>query len=202
MYLAYTYFVRNKITDQFYYGSRYKNVKYNRSAINDLWIYYFTSSDSVLRLVDLYGKKSFETSIVYESNDYDACYWKEQTLISENIDNILCLNKHYTRDGKVKFLRAGIVLSDETKNKMSAAKKGKSHSTEHNRKVSVSLKQKYNSDIKPKSTRFRKSATEETKLKMSQANILRPRLECIHCGNRYDPGNYNRYHGPKCKMNR
>ena len=200
MYLAYTYFIRNKITNQFYYGSRYKNVSLNRSAESDLWIHYFTSSKEVKTLINHYGKDSFEYSIVFQSMDSNECYWKEQRLIEENINNDLCLNEHYTRDGKIKFLRAGAILTENTKNKMSAAKKNIPHATEHNKNVSISLLKKYNTPILERlPKRKRINATDETKTKMSLSNLDRAKKKCPHCEKIADPGNYARYHGIKCK---
>lgn len=136
MYLAYTYLVANKITNQFYYGSRYKNIKLNRSAEDDLWIHYFTSSKTVKQLINDYGPDSFTTSIIYESCIYDACYWKEQELIAENISNPLCMNVHYLNraDGVHIFSTAGRKASDETRKKISIAKLNMSDDTR--RKIS------------------------------------------------------------------
>lgn len=200
MYLAYTYFIKNKITNQFYYGSRYKNVSLKRSSRDDLWIHYFTSSKEVKRLIDQYGKDSFETIIIFESDISEKCYWKEQNLIEENIKDPLCLNEHYTRHGKIMWLRANTVLSDETKDKMSVAKKNIPHSENHNRNVSIALLRKYNTPVLlNQSKRKRKSATDETKTKMSISNINRTKQICPHCSKSADPGNYARYHGNNCK---
>lgn len=96
MYLAYTYLIRNKITDQFYYGSRYKNVSLKLHPPEDLWIRYFTSSKAIKNLISIYGKESFDYSILFQTDDSDQCYWEEQRLIEQNISNPLCLNEHYT----------------------------------------------------------------------------------------------------------
>lgn len=127
MYLAYTYIIRNKITDQFYYGSRYHNVRKNRTPEEDLWIYYFTTSKYVKDDIDIFGKESFDASIIFTDQDYDMCYWYEQMLIKEHINNPLCMNKHYVdKDaGHHKFSSIGLVHTDCSKRKMSLAKTGK-----------------------------------------------------------------------------
>jgi len=89
--MAYAYFIRNKITDQFYYGSR--SVK--ESPETDLWIKYFTSSKFVKELIDEYGIESFEYKVVFSYDDYDICYWYEQILIKETIQSPKSLNKYF-----------------------------------------------------------------------------------------------------------
>ena len=95
MYLAYTYFVRNKNTNQFYYGSRYHNIKLNRHPTEDFWIHYFTSSKNIKKLIEEHGKDSFEFKILLEDSNYVNCYRYEQDLIKNNISNELCINQHY-----------------------------------------------------------------------------------------------------------
>ena len=92
MYLAYTYYICNKITNQFYYGSRYKNINLNRTPEEDFWVYYFTSSKKVKKLIEMYGKESFEIEIINRDPDYVNIYWFEQDKIKENISDTLCLN--------------------------------------------------------------------------------------------------------------
>ena len=126
MYLAYTYYIRSKITGQYYYGFRYKNIKLKRKPEEDFWIKYFTSSKEVKKLINLYGIDSFEFSIIMTDSDYAKCYGYEQSLIQQHMGNELCLNIHC--DITQKFLMAGKTkqpLSAETKLKISNAKKGK-----------------------------------------------------------------------------
>jgi hypothetical protein len=142
MYLAYTYFVCNKNTNQFYYGSRYHNIKLNRHPTEDLWIHYFTSSKNIKKLIEEYGKDSFEFKILLQDSNYMNCYWYEQNLIKNNINNSLCINRHYidsTTSSKV-FSTAGVPCSDETKSKISAANTGKKQSLESNNKRSLKTK--------------------------------------------------------------
>ena len=94
----YTYFIFNKITNQFYIGSRRKNVAEGRSPEEDLWKLYFTSSKPVSKLIEEHGKESFSTEIIYVNRDEDEedlYYWYEQFLISEHFSNSLCLNLFY-----------------------------------------------------------------------------------------------------------
>lgn len=128
MYLAYTYFIRNKITGEFYYGSRFHHIKQNRTPEDDLWKFYFTTSRYIKNDIAQYGRDNFHYEIVMRDPDYNLCYWHEQELIKENISNPMCLNKHYTdkESGHHKFSVAGTTHTDASKQKMSVAKTGKS----------------------------------------------------------------------------
>lgn len=132
MYLSYTYYILNKQTGQFYYGSRYKNVKLKRTATDDLWVYYFTSSKEIKALRETYSNSAFEYNILKESENYDECYWYEQSLIKINIHNPLCLNRHYIDNinSTHKFSNAGRKMPKSIKDKehMSVIMKGKSPS--------------------------------------------------------------------------
>jgi hypothetical protein len=120
---TYTYYIQNKVTNEFYYGSRYRNVKDLRSPDQDFWIHYFTSSKKVLKLINEHGPESFETQIILTDEDYDKCYWHEQRLIKENIKNPLCLNGSFIDEVHgVKFSTAGTKSSEKTRKKLSAAK--------------------------------------------------------------------------------
>ena len=78
MYLPYVYLVTNKITDEFYYGSRYKNVEASRSPEEDFWIHYYTSSKEIKKQLIQYGKESFDIKFICRYGDYECCYWYEQ----------------------------------------------------------------------------------------------------------------------------
>lgn len=133
MYLAYTYFIKNKITNQFYYGSRYRNIKFKRTPEEDFWIYYFTSSKKVHNLIKTLGKESFEFQILLTDADFNKCYNLEQSLIIENIGKELCLNM-YSRLGN-KFSTAGRTHSAETKKKIGEATTGRTQSIETIEKI-------------------------------------------------------------------
>lgn len=127
MSLAYTYYITNRVTSQYYYGSRYSHIRHNRTPSEDLWIHYFTSSKYVKQLIDEHGPDSFDVNIIMVDEDYDKCYHCEQQMIAEHIGNDLCLNRRYNIENK--FSMAGTHMSDETKAKLSAAKTGKPSGT-------------------------------------------------------------------------
>lgn len=74
MFEAYVYKVTNKITGQFYHGSRANNIAKERTPEEDLWKFYFTSSKVVKRLLEEYGIDSFIVEILYKDVDYDKCF--------------------------------------------------------------------------------------------------------------------------------
>lgn len=118
--MSYAYLIRNKITNQFYYGSR--SIK--ESPETDLWIKYFTSSKFVKALIDDYGIESFEHQIIFSYDDYDVCYWYEQLLIKETILSPKSLNKYFIDpDTEAKSFYTIGPKSDETKHRMKEAKR-------------------------------------------------------------------------------
>jgi len=132
---CYVYLIKNKITNQFYYGSRAGNVRKNLSPKEDLWIYYFTSSKKVKSMINEYGLDSFEAIVVFEHKDYKVCFWKEQELIIESKLNPLRLNRTYMDPATSKRI---LTTYGETENdkilrykKISESKKGKFNSNGH-----------------------------------------------------------------------
>ena len=91
----YVYKITLISTGQFYYGSRTANVRFKRLPKDDLWKYYFTSSNSIKRLIRDIGKDSFSAEVIYESNNAIDVYWFEQSNIKEHIHNPQCLNKKF-----------------------------------------------------------------------------------------------------------
>ena len=152
MYLAYTYLITNKITNQYYYGYRCRNIKLKRIPQEDLWIYYFTSSTEVKQLISEYGKESFVTQIILEDINWQKCHAYEQELINEHLGKELCLNRYCDRTGK--FSTAGIILTEEQKVTRSLANKGKTRTEETKAKISAA--------------KMGIPRSEETKLKMNK----------------------------------
>ena len=161
MYLAYTYYIVNKVTGQYYYGSRYRNISLNRTPAQDLWIYYYTSSTRIKQLIEEHGKDSFDISIIMENEDYDKCYMYEQQMINEHLNNALCLNQYCRLTNKF-----STVLSDEAKEKISISKRGKTRkpfSDETIAKMRIANKQKSNKKRKPMSDEHRHALSKATK---------------------------------------
>lgn len=111
----YVYRGDHPITGEFYIGSRCANTC---SAELDLSIKYRTSSKTVHPRFD-----EFDWHIVAVFFNKTDAYDFEQSLIYEHLGTSGMLNQaHY--DGKLRFSRAGTVVSPETRLKISAAKTG------------------------------------------------------------------------------
>lgn len=127
---AYVYKIRNKSTNQYYFGFRKAHIKANRTPEEDFLIYYYSSSILVQSMIVEQGIDQFECNIVYQDIDAEKAFWYEQDLIKEYWDDPLLLNKQY-RD---KETSKGIFLlsshSSTSKSKISAAHKGKTVSSQ------------------------------------------------------------------------
>jgi hypothetical protein len=132
---AYVYKVTNKVTGQFYFGSRTNNIAKGRTPEEDLWKCYFTSSKSVKRLIEEHGVDSFDVEIVFRNTDYGKCFWEEQRLIFESKDLPNRLNKAYVNPNTGKHVLTTFNETDEEKKlraqKISDNKKGRFNSNGH-----------------------------------------------------------------------
>ena len=204
----YVYRLDNLITNEFYIGYRKANLV---SAERDLGTKYFTSAPAIKERFN-----EFQTTILAEFFDPNDAYDHEQYLIYCDLGNPLMLNEscHY---GKARFNNIGKSHSEETKAKMSAAKKGKpsptkgkSHSEETKAKMSAANKGKSPSDeTKAKISAAKKGKpshkkgkpqSEEHKAKKKQTEDNKPILTCPHCNSSDKGGNWTRWHFDKCKL--
>jgi hypothetical protein len=177
---AYVYKVTNKITGQFYFGSRTNNIAKGRTPEEDLWKYYFTSSKVIKRLIEEHGIDSFDVEIIHKDIDYAKCFWTEQQLIFENRNNPNRLNKAYVnpKTGK-KVLTTFNETEEERKfraKKISENKKGRfnsnghfglKHSDETRKKMRESqqaLGYKHSDEVKQKMRNHQRTAEHAEKL--------------------------------------
>ena len=86
---------------------------------------------------------------------------------------------------KIKEKRALQVISDETKEKMSRAHKGR--------------KQPRDAVEKTRQAHLGRKRSEETKQRLREDRARRVPLVCEHCGKSALPGNFHRWHGDNCK---
>jgi hypothetical protein len=192
----YVYVCTHKETNQFYVGYREVNVKLNIPSHLDLPEY--KTSSTIINP----DWENYTWFILAEFFDPSHAYTFEQQLIYDNWDNPLLLNGH-CNIGKNQFRRSG-PHSDETKQKLSDANKGKTLSAETKQKISDANKGKTRSDeSKQKISDAKKGKTHsaETKQKISDAKkgISQPKVTCPHCGVVSNPGNMNRWHFDNCK---
>lgn len=98
MILPYVYKLTNRVTKEYYFGYRSKNVQLGIPSTEDLGIIYFTSSKYVKPIFS-----EFDIEILAEFFSKDGAYEFEQSLILEHIKDPKCINKHYQYNTTKKF---------------------------------------------------------------------------------------------------
>jgi len=184
-YQSYVYKVTNKITNQFYFGSRTKNVTLKRHPEDDLWKFYFTSSKKIKDLIDKYGKDSFDISIIFRHDVYDFSFLEEQRYIMNSLGDPLLLNKSWINPLTKVVLTTFNETNEEKLSRsmnISIAKKGKSngregssHTEETKEKIKAQTGWKHTDESKAKMKGIPKS--EESKNLMSIAKKGKPWTE-------------------------
>lgn len=102
-------------------------------------------------------------------------------------------------------LRKGITTSNEVKQKISKANKGRlagknnpmygnTHTEESRKKISEKAQGRTPWNLGG-------THTAEVKQKMSVLALQRPKYKCEHCGKECVKSNYNRWHGDNCRIN-
>lgn len=193
---AYVYKITNTITNEFYYGYRYKNQSMGLTPESDLWVKYFTSSNRIKNDLKQYGQNSFTASIIYRNPDSVKCWQHEQRLIQEHWGDPKLLNgKYHDPNSDVEIYRRVNLLSEESKRKMSDSAKGRVKSAEHKRKIALANTGNVGSVQK----REKLSAARKGK-PPSNKGVTPPKYSCPHCGRIVSQGNLNRWHGDNCKV--
>ena len=162
----YIYKVTNFETDQYYIGSQCSG--------KIVGVNYFTSSTNKKFKEDFktYREEKYEITIIKEFDDPKECVRAENYIIRNYIQkrDDLCLNRFYCCGKEKIFSTVGIHHSEETRKKISAAKKGLPsplkgfhHSEETRKKMSVVRKGIHRS--------------EETRKKISEAHKIKISIE-------------------------
>jgi hypothetical protein len=167
----YTYWIKHKETGMKYIGLRYRNIKKNRSPLQDFGIHYFTSGR--LKKEFKVNPNKFKTKLLFT---YDT--------IEEAIKDELQLTQKAAKDNRYSNIASYpfIQPTEETRKKQSIAKLGKKigpHSEEHKRKIANSLKGKTHSEQRKKNIAIGiKNLPEQfknaTRKQISKANKGRP----------------------------
>ena len=180
----YIYIVTHNISKEFYIGCRTIN---KTSASDDLWVKYFTSSKRVLQRIKSEGTDSFTATILDEFETGEDAFDAEQLMISERINNPLCLNQQFQLNGKRRFLSTGVKrppASAETRRKISEANirrgAGKYKRTpEHLAQLSANGKKTGGWN---KGTTYKHTAPSPLKGRVSPyKGVRQPKLPCPHC---------------------
>jgi hypothetical protein len=137
--MCYTYLIKCTINNKFYYGVRWGN---KVPPSEDLWFKYFTSSKVIKNLINQYGKEAFlfEVRKVFTTKQ-EALAWEEtvlrrlKVLKSPDIWLNKCISKAIRYDIHP---RKGVIVSEETKEKISKSNKGKPKFTEED-KLNMSI---------------------------------------------------------------
>ena len=146
---AYTYLIKCKITGQVYYGSRTKNVRLKRTPLEDLMIYYTTSSNDVNDLIKLYGIEAFDWEVRQTfDNLAKPGAWETKVLRRMKVlqRRDIWLNANVA--GKKVLTKSGA-------KKISAAHKDKPKTEEHKQKLSDVQKGKRKVNSKNKTPEYR-----------------------------------------------
>jgi group I intron endonuclease len=162
------------------------------------------------RAIRKYGWESFEWSPIYQSHNKEHTLNVMESLFIEEYDSF---HNGYnsTLGGDGTF---GLIVSEETKRKLSATHKGKKLSPEH---IEI-LREKGKKLVGDKNPMFGKKHTQEHKDKISKSSkgISKPMTEehkknlkchtnnstkvlCPHCGKEGQLTNMKRWHFEKCK---
>lgn len=90
--------------------------------------------------------------------------------------------------------------TEETKQKISRSKTGSKMSEEGRRKLSESRKRQFANGERIPPSWLGRQHTEQTKERMRNSAIEKPKIRCPHCGTECKPHTYKRWHGDNCKM--
>jgi len=186
--MPYTYLIKFKPENRFYYGVRFaKNCN-----PDEFWEKYFTSSSEVHRLIEEYGKESFEYQIrkVFDCPE-KAIKWESKVLKKTKAAyKEKWINK--TDSAAIPSLRGN---NNPMRNKENREKWLMIvRSEEHRKKISESLK----GHKKSNTEKYKKSKNEQHKNNMSKSAEKRERILCSKCEQGYTKQNFEKHYN-SCK---
>lgn len=198
--IYYIYKVTNKVTNQFYFGSRTAQVMKTRTPQEDLWVHYFTSSKVIKQQIELYGKEAFTAEVLHTYDDPATTWRHEQIYIYYHSKNSNCINRffHNPHNHKKTFLtsvgykrnpnipawnkgKKMPPLSETHKEAIKKARTGKALSDSTRKKISLAHIGKPKSEEHKKKIsecqrgKERKPLSAETRKKISLAHIGKPK---------------------------
>ena len=195
---TYLYIKQHEITGLKYFGKTTRN-PYNYTGSGKYW----------KRHIKKYGKEHVKTIAVYGPYT-DKVYLEKQALAMSDWFNIVESPEFANMKPENGLDGGSFGHTEETRAKMSAAKKGKNKgknkSEETRAKISSSMKGKNKGKTASDETRAKMSAakqniSEETRAKISAAKqgIPIPIITCPHCGKSGGINNMKRWHFDNCK---
>ena len=148
-YKAYTYLLKFKPENKFYYGVRFKNVRLNRHPEDDFMIHYTTSSEQINNLIIEHGVDAFEWEIRKTFNTADqAIAWETRVLSRAKVLKRQNIWYNANVAGYKTPTPSGRKVISETH-------KDKPKSEEHKKNLSVSQKGKPKINSKNKTPEYR-----------------------------------------------
>ena len=159
----YTYMVTNKINGKVYVGShswKGEGIDHN----------YFGSGTAITRAVKKYGKENFQVEVLYYYDTVEECRKDEERILTEyNVRD--CPHSYNCKNSAIGMTSED--MTDEIRQKLSQANKGKTISDETRQKISQTLKGKtFSDETRKKLSQANKGKTfsEEHRKKLSQAH--------------------------------
>ena len=203
----YIYRIKNKITGQFYYGSKYSSV----CCYTTFWKDYFTSSSTIKKLIKLYGINNWDIKILKTYQTAREALMNEQKYIKRCFKSKYSLNLRY-------FNYNNETLDDiNPVDKMIMTRKiinnnGETSYILGGRKTAKTKKSLILSDGRTlmqatvdKTTETRKNRGDYEKLSQELTGVgkgIGSEIRvCEYCSKETNSGNYTRWHGLNCIMN-
>jgi hypothetical protein len=200
----FTYIIKFKPTNQWYYGVRWAR----GCSPKDLWNTYFTSSKHIKFLIKNYGKDSFDVRIskVFDTKEQAINHERRFLLKVKAASNGGFINK---RNNMPEFDSTGLKVIHHIEKQIETWHDpnlpipigwcyGVSNKHRLNNTKSQLGKTAWNKGKKLPSTG---PCSDSRKQNIKNSRILTKKLQCSHCNKFADPGNYKRFHGERCKYN-
>lgn len=188
--MPYTYFLRNRITGEKYYGVRYAA----GCDPAELWVTYFSSSKVVKRRIAEYGKDSFEAEVRKSfATGRQARNWEERVLRRLNV---LRRSDWLNQNVCGKFLKEG-PKSLETRKKMSKAAVVFNARRKKEGWHPPARTEEYCRAVSERLSGVPKSASHIAHMGVHRNNSRV--VKCPHCGKRGQYVNMKRWHFENCK---
>jgi hypothetical protein len=148
-YKAYTYLLKFKPENKFYYGVRFKNIRLNRHPVDDFMIHYTTSSKLINKLIAEHGVGAFEWEIRKTFGTVEqALAWEARVLVRAKVLKRQHIWYNANAAGYKIPTPAGCLV-------ISATHKDKPKTEEHRQNLSLSQKGKSKINSKNKTPEYR-----------------------------------------------
>lgn len=148
-YKAYTYLLRFKPENKFYYGVRVKNIKLKRHPADDFMIHYTTSSKLINKLIAEHGVAAFEWEIrkTFDTAE-QAIAWESRVLTRAKV----LKHQHIWYNANAAGYK---IATPDGRLVISATHKDKPKTEEHRQNLSLSQKGKSKINSKNKTPEYR-----------------------------------------------